>query len=372
MTLFALPDLGEGLQEAEIVSWHVNEGDRVVADQPLLAVETDKAVVDIPSPQPGRIARLLAKVGDRVEVGAPLVEFAEGAAPDAGSVVGSLDSAPAAPAPARAAAHAPALARGVRATPAVRALAYRLGVDLAAVTPTGPQGVVTQTDVERVAAAIDMDAAGMVELSGVRRAMAQRMARAHAEVVPATVTDVADIEAWADRHGEITVRLVRAIAAACTAEPSLNASFDGARLARRLNDHIDLGIATDTPEGLFVPVLRDVANRTPADLRRGLDAMKADVHKRTIPPEHLRGQTITLSNFGMIGGRHAQMVVVPPQVAIVGAGRIHLQPVAGQGGVQAHRVLPVSLTFDHRAVAGGEAARFLATLIRDLEDPQPL
>ncbi len=376
MSLFTLPDLGEGLTEAEIVSWHVSEGDRVVADQPLLAVETDKAVVDVPAPRSGRIARLLAKPGDRVEVGVALVEFDEGPVQDAGSVVGSLDVAatPVASAVRRTAHPAHPVAPGVRAAPAVRALAQKLGVDLATVTPSGQHGLITHTDVERAAAAGgDLDAmANMVELSGVRRTMASRMARAHSEVVPASITDVADVEAWADAHGDVTIRLACAIAAACAAEPSLNASFDGAKLARRLNDRVDLGIATDTPDGLFVPVLRDVGRRSADDLRTGLAEMKRDVHDRTVPPEHLRGQTITLSNFGMIGGRHAQMVVVPPQVAIVGAGRIVAQPVAVGGEVKIHRLLPVSLTFDHRAVAGGEAARFLAVLIRNLEEGAPL
>ena len=379
MSLFTLPDLGEGLTEAEIVSWHVSEGDRVVADQPLLAVETDKAVVDVPAPRSGRIARLLAKPGDRVEVGAALVEFDEGPAQDAGSVVGSLEpvsapvTPPATPRVAHAARHAQPVAPGVRAAPAVRALAPKLGVDLATVIPSGQHGLITHTDVERAAAAGDAEAlADMVELSGVRRTMALRMARAHAEVVPASITDVADVEAWADHHSDVTIRLARAIAAACTAEPSLNASFDGAKLARRLNDRVDLGIATDTPDGRFVPVLRDVAGRSAEDLKAGLAAMKEDVHNRTIPPEHLRGQTITLSNFGMIGARHAQMVVVPPQVAIVGAGRMTAQPVVANGEVKIHRLLPVSLTFDHRAVAGGEAARFLAVLVRELEEGAPL
>jgi len=349
MSLFLLPDLGEGLQEAEIVAWHVGEGDRVVTDQPLVSVETDKAVVDIPAPHSGRIARLLAKAGQRVAVGAALVEFAELSAPDAGAVVGSLE--------------APAAAQrsGVRAAPAARSLAQRLGVDLAAVPGSGPHGLVTMADVERAAGG------GPSELSGVRRAMAQRMATAQAVVVPASIGEWADIDHWADRHRDITLRLARAIATACTAEPALNAFFDGDRLTRRLNARINLGIATDTPDGLIVPVLENVGDREPEDLRRGLDRLKADVHARKVPPEHLRGQTITLSNFGMMTGCFAQMVVVPPQVAIVGAGRLRAQPVAVDGQVVIRRRLPLSLTFDHRAVSGGEAARFLAALIADLE-----
>jgi pyruvate dehydrogenase E2 component (dihydrolipoamide acetyltransferase) len=136
-----------------------------------------------------------------------------------------------------------------------------------------------------------------------------------------------------------------------------------------LHDRIDLGIATDTADGLFVPVLRDVGNRDPADLRTGLDRMKADIEARTVPPEELRGATITLSNFGMLGGRFAALVVVPPQVAILGAGRIAAAVVAVDGAPAVHRVLPLSLTFDHRAVTGAEAARFLAAAAADLAQP---
>jgi len=351
MTLFHLPDLGEGLQEAEIVAWHVGEGDRVVTDQPLVSVETDKAVVDIPAPRSGRIARLLVKAGERVPVGAALVEFAEVAAPDAGAVVGSLEPPP----------PVTAARSGVKAAPAARALAQRLGVELAGITGSGPQGLVTMADVEKAAGG------HASELSGVRRAMAQRMATAQAVVVPAGIVDWADINHWADRHQDITVRLARAIAAACAAEPALNAAYDGDKLTRRLNARVNLGIATDTADGLLVPVLENVGGRDAEDLRRGLDLLKADVHARKVPPEHLRGQTITLSNFGMMAGCFAQMVVVPPQVAIIGAGRLRAEPVVVDGQVVIRRRLPISLTFDHRAVTGGEAARFLAALIADLE-----
>lgn len=195
------------------------------------------------------------------------------------------------------------------------------------------------------------------------------MARAHAEVVPATVTEEADIHGWTP-GSDTTLRLVRAIVAGCRAEPALNAWFLGMEQGRRLHDKVDLGIAMDTEEGLFVPVLRDVGARETADLRRGLERMKADVRARRVPPEELRGQTFTLSNFGMFGGRHAALVVLPPQVAILGAGRIAERAVAHRGQVAARRVLPLSLTFEHRAVMGGEASRFLAAVVADLEKPE--
>ena len=360
MSIFALPDLGEGLQEAELVSWHVSEGDHVVEDQPLVAVETEKAVVEIPSPQSGRIARLLAKAGDRVKVGAPLVEFVEGTPTDTGTVVGELTSggrleSPAAPAPA-----VPATARRVAAVPAVRALARERGVDLSELTGTGPGGAITRLDVERAAAS---SRGGGEPLRGVRRAMALNMARARAEIVPATLWDDVDIEAWWAPDADITLRMVRAIAVACAAEPVLNAWFDGQALTRQLLRRIDLNIAVDTADGLIVPVLRDIAGRGDPVLRRDLDALKAAAHDRTLAPADLQNPTITLSNFGMLAGRHAALVVVPPQVAIVGAGRIYPAAVPGNRNVCFHHFLPLSLTFDHRVVNGGEAARFLGAMM---------
>lgn len=365
MQQFLLPDLGEGLEEAEIVSWFVNEGDHVVADQPLVSVETDKAVVEVPSPFSGTIARLFGQKGDLVKVGAPLVEFAEGTAQDTGTIVGEIDRGQeqregAAPLE-------PARAGRAQVLPAIRALARKLDVDLNLVQGSGPGGTITRADVER--AARSLAEIGPAEpLKGMRRAMAQRMTVAHAEVVPATVTDEANVDAW-PRNEDVTIRLARAIAAACRAEPSLNAWYNSAAGERRLIKRIDLGIAVDLEGGLIVPVLRNVAERDATDLRAGLERMRADAAARSIPPEELRGATITLSNFGMIGGRFANLVVVPPQVAIIGAGRTEPRVVADGGQLAIKRMLPLSLSFDHRVVTGGEAARFLAALRTDLEKP---
>ena len=198
--------------------------------------------------------------------------------------------------------------------------------------------------------------------------MAINMARSHAEIVPATVSDEADIEAWPP-GSDITIRLVRAVVAGCAASPGLNAWYDGRTMERRLLKQIDLGLAVDSEDGLFVPVLSNVAARDAADLRRGVEAMKRDLRARSVPIAELRGQTITLSNFGMFAGRFAALVIVPPQVAILGAGRITKRPVVADGQLKEHRTLPLSLTFDHRAVTGGEAARFLKAAIEELERP---
>jgi 2-oxoisovalerate dehydrogenase E2 component (dihydrolipoyl transacylase) len=367
MKTFRLPDLGEGLQQAEVSEWHVRENDDVAVDQPLLSVETEKALVEIPSPRAGKIKRLLAKTGDLLPVGAALVEFADGAdeRPEAGTVVGRLDS-NAAPVRETGSAGDAAAPSRARAAPAVRALAQRLNVDLAIVTPSGPNDTITAKDVERVARILK-EVGPLEMLRGVRRAMARSMSQAHAEVAPVTVNDDADLHAWWGGDQVLMLRLIRAIAAGCKVEPGLNAWYDGKAVGRRVLEKIHLGVAVDTPDGLFVPVLRDIGNRTPDDLRSGLERLRRDVVARTIPPEELRGYTFILSNFGTFGGRYANPIVQPPTVAILGAGRVRDEVVAVDGKPAVHPILPLSLTIDHRAVTGGEATRFLSAVIADLQ-----
>jgi pyruvate dehydrogenase E2 component (dihydrolipoamide acetyltransferase) len=284
MKIFNLPDLGEGLQEAEIVQWHVKPGDDIAADATMVSVETDKAVVDIPAPFAGRVEKLFAAEGEVVRVGAPLIGFA-GEAADAGTVVGELE--PRAAAPMSAAAATP---MAVRATPAVRALARQLGVDLAAVTGTGPGGAITSADVRRAAQAAPPASGEALrgmrgegeELRGMRRAMAQRMAAAHAQVAAVTVFDDADVHAW-PRGTSVLVRLLRALVAACRAEPALNAWLEGAE-RRRVLAEIHVGIAVDTADGLIVPVLRDAQTLDSAALEREsralIDAARAHARAR--------------------------------------------------------------------------------------------
>ncbi|RPI40522.1 MAG: 2-oxo acid dehydrogenase subunit E2, partial [Betaproteobacteria bacterium] len=165
----------------------------------------------------------------------------------------------------------------------------------------------------------------------------------------------------------ILLRLIRALIAGVRAEPGLNAWFDSKTVGRHIIKKVDLGLAVDTPEGLFVPVLRNADALTPAELEAELARLIADTQARRVPPEELRGNTITLSNYGTIAGRYASPVVVPPTVAILGAGRVRDEVVARNRQPVVHRVLPLSLTFDHRCVTGGEAGRFLAAVISDLE-----
>lgn len=402
MKTFMLPDLGEGLPEAEIVSWHVGEGDDIKVDEPLVSVETAKAVVEVPSPYSGKVAKLYAGEGGIVETGGPLVDFdtgdgsgeaapvaqqevpeaegSEAVAEDSGTVVGNMPTSDAVVAETAIAGGSRRRGKGrVKATPATRALAKKMGIDLARVTASGRFGQVTAEDV-RNATATPAPAArpaaprapvvlGELEsLRGPRRAMSQSMALSRDQVAPCTLFDDADIHHWL-RRDDITVRVLRAIVAGCHAEPALNAFFDGESNSREIHERVDIAMAVDTSDGLIVPVVRDVANKSAAELRGDVNQIKVATRERTIAPADMRDYTIMLSNFGMMAGRYATPVVVPPAVAIIGTGGTRHDVVAVMGGVEVHKRIPLSLTFDHRCVTGGEACRFLAGVIADLEAP---
>ena len=399
MKTFHLPDLGEGLPEAEIVSWHVKEGDSVIVDQPMLSVETAKAIVEVPAPYTGTIAKLYAGDGDIVETGKPLVDIDTGesgaeaatapaesatddaepdetSAGDSGTVVGKVMVSDdlmvenAIPGGSR------RRSKGkVKSAPAVRALAKRLGVDLNTVTPTGKGGRVTADDVKNFTGATDAPAVatppvklppGTPEpLRGPRRAMAQSMTLSRNEVCACTIFDDADIHNWLPGQ-DITARILRGMKAGCQAEPGLNGFYDGSATSRQIESRIDVAIAVDTADGLIVPVVRNVEQKSAEQIRADLNVIKTKTRDRTVAPEDMRDFTITLSNFGMMAGRYATPVVVPPTIAILGSGGIQHDVVAVLGGVEVHRRIPLSLTFDHRCATGGEACRFLAAMFADL------
>lgn len=378
MTTFKLPDLGEGLAEAEILAWHVKVGDRVSVDQPMASVETAKAVVELPAPFSGVVTTLHAAAGDVVPTGAPLIDFDS----DAGTVVGNMPAtseeefvqAPV-DAPASNGVHRSGDA-GSRAVPVARALAKRLGVDLTTVPGTGRGGLITLDDVLQrahvptagpsLATLATRSGIAPAPLRGARRAMASAMSLARDQIALCTVCDDADIDAWTVR-GNYMVRLMRAMVAAWRVEPALNAWYDSADNSRLLLKHVDLGVAVDTPGGLLVPVLRHVENKSADELRAMLVAQKAAAHERSTAPEDLKDFTIMLSNFGTLAGRYGIPQVMPPAVAILGAGTVRRDAVVAGDQVVAHRCMPLSLSFDHRCVTGGEACRYLAAVIADLE-----
>jgi 2-oxoisovalerate dehydrogenase E2 component (dihydrolipoyl transacylase) len=394
MTTFNLPDLGEGLPEAEIVAWHVKEGDQVEVDQPMLSVETAKAVVDVPSPYTGRIVRIHAHAGDTVETGKPLVDFelAAGAKAPSSSTSGPQPPAPSPSGQGMVVGHMAtsdeefvdtAIAGGnrrsdrtrVRAAPAVRMLAKRLGVSLASCRATGRHGLVSVDDVlarsnlgtarPRTPSPAVPNLTETDRLRGARKAMSGSMSLSRDEIAMCTIFDDADIEVWKDR-GDITVRLIRAIVAGAKAEPGLNALFDPSGPSRKLMEQVHLAIAVDTPEGLIVPVLRDVGSRSAAELREALNGLKERTRARTVAADEMRDYTFTLSNFGTMAGRYATPLVVPPTVAILGSGKLQRDVVAGASAPEIHTRIPLSLTFDHRCITGGEACRFLGAVIADL------
>lgn len=206
------------------------------------------------------------------------------------------------------------------------------------------------------------------QLRGVRRNMARIMAAAHASVVPTTLCDDADIHAWLPGT-DITARLVRAIVVAAKTMPALNAWFDMENATRTLHSRVDIGIAVDTDDGLFVPVLRNADMLDANGIRAAVNRLRDQVMDRSIAGDELKGSTISLSNFGMFAGRYATPVIVPPSVAIIAAGRGRHQVVPVMGGIETHKIIPLSLTFDHRAATGGEAARFLKSMLDDLALP---
>jgi len=399
MTTFNLPDLGEGLPEAEIVTWHIKEGDSIKVDQPMVSVETAKAVVEVPSPYAGVVAKLHAQEGDIVATGAPLIDFSDGPA-----VADTAPPPPAAEVPpaqndsaATVVGNMPtggglieetAIAGGkgrrkkarVKATPSVRTEARRLGIDLSDVQATGRNGQVTSNDLAsftsntkssaRPPASREGMAPGRTDaLRGPRRAMAQSMARTRDEVAVCTIFDDADINDWINKR-DFTARMLRSIVAGCTAEPRLNGFFDAERLSHQIESRVDIAMAVDTEDGLIVPVIRNVEEKSLNELRTAVAAIKQATIDRTVSPQNMVNYTITLSNFGMLAGRYASPLMVPPTIAILGSGKLQHDVVAVMGGIEVHRRIPLSLSFDHRCVTGGDACRFLAAVIKDLEKPE--
>lgn len=394
---FRFPDVGEGIAEGEIVRWRVAVGDTVRADQTLVEVETDKAVVDIPSPRAGTVMRLAVGEGEKIQVGDILVVIGEDgdmeppSEPSAVSVsvVGALPATDTVlpPPPEMAVREASnGSPKRILAIPSVRQLARELGVDLAEVTPTGPRGRIRREDVLQAssapapvltpaAAAPPAERQGeetLQPLPALRRTIAEAMARAARTAVPITTTDEADVtelvalrqrgKAAAEVQGvNVTLLpfIMKAVVAALRRHPMLNATLDDDLRHLRLKHDCHLGIATDTPDGLIVPVIRHVDQKNILTLAQELQHLTALARERRIPLADLRGGTFTISNYGAIGGLFATPMLHLPQVAILGVGRLIEKPVVHEGEMAIRTMLPLSLTFDHRAMDGAHAQRFL-------------
>ena len=432
---FTLPDLGEGLTEAEIVAVLVREGDVIREDAPLLEVETDKAQVEIPSPVGGRVEKIHVTPGQTVKVGAVLVTFADNGAPAPSGAPARPAASPARLQPTAAAPAAPATPREtaapggpVAATPATRRLARELSVDLHAVRGSGPGGRILDADVRAAAgarapaaptearpqpatpavrdaapsgpakplAAIGLEPPplprfeqwGPVErapLSHLRRTIAERMTLS-ATLIPHVThfdrADITDLDAIITRNLEparargvtltLTAFLLKAAALALRAHPQFNASLDPAAGEMILKRYYHLGVAVATPRGLIVPVLRDVDGKPVLEVGRELGALAQRVRDGKATLEDLRGGTFTITNIGALGGTAAIPIINYPEVAILGVSRARQEAVVRQGQIVPRLMLPITLTFDHRVADGADGARFATEIVSLIEAPERL
>jgi pyruvate/2-oxoglutarate dehydrogenase complex dihydrolipoamide acyltransferase (E2) component len=345
---FKLPDLGEGLTEGEIARWLVSEGQEIAEDDPLVEVQTDKTTVEIPSPAGGKVARILVEEGAVVPVGTVLVVIGEDGAT-------AVEEQPRDEPPARRPERA-------RATPLVRRLAQELEVDLESVDGTGPQGRVTEEDV-RVAAGGGEREGRREPLRGVRRLVAEHMARAHREVPPVTWVEECDF-------GNVDLKRLVPLALKAVAEsleefPELNARLEGDEIVYL--DRYDLGVAVQTEQGLVVPVVRGCDGASPDELAQEVERLADAARAGTLKPEELRGSTFTVTSAGKLGGLLTTPIVNHPEVAILSIGRVAARPVVRDGEVVARPTGYISVTFDHRVVDGARAAEFGLAVIRRLE-----
>jgi len=413
---FKLPDLGEGIHEGEVLAVRVAVGQAVKEGDIILEVETDKAAVEIPSPTTGTVLEILVKAGDTVKVGQVLMTFsAPGEKP-------AVAPEPAAAGPEPAAAPAAGPRRGpVPASPATRRVARELGVDLARVTPSGAAGLVTAEDVRAFAAAgkavgapaaarpqpaADIPATtaapapelpdfakwGPVErvpFRSIRRATARQMSLAWSQIPHVNSQDYVDVtrlEVFRRRHKKeiealggrltLTVFALKAVTTALKSIPRINSSLDTTSGEMVLKKYYHIGVAVNTEEGLVVPVIRDVDNKSIKDLAVELHTLVQRAHARKIGLEEFQGGTFTITNAGALGGWTFSPIINHPQVAILGLGQGRLQPavVRGEKGlaIAARLIMPAVLCIDHRVLDGADAVNFLKLFKQIMEDPDEL
>ncbi len=376
---FVLPDLGEGITEGEIRKWLVKEGEAVDEHQTILEVETDKAIVEVPSPRKGRVLKINKDIGDVAKVGDLLMIIAESGEaveerPKSVSVVGVL----------------PEEGEEILATPSVRALAKDLGVKLDVVKGSGPGGSITRDDIidasEKAKKAEDVY--GVIEkipLRGLRRTIAKNLIQSQRTTAFVTGMDEADItDLWTLREREkkslqqkgihltFFPFFIKAVQHALTEHPLLNASVDEEKEEIITKKYYNMGIAVDTPDGLMVPVIKDVDKKTILELAKEIQELSVKARERKIKLEEMKGSTFTITNYGHFGGVFATPIINYPDVAILGTGKISEKPWVKDGQIVIRKILPLSLTFDHRVTDGVDSAKFLSKVIQYLEDPAML
>ncbi len=394
---FRFPDVGEGITEGEVVRWLVREGDEVKADQTLAEIETDKAVVEMPSPYAGTVLRLHFKEKDLIKVGEVLVTIGE-----KGEAVPAAGPAAAAPLPPRGAAAggAPAPPEGeVLATPAVRKLARDLAVDLASVRGSGPGGRITDDDVRaakekpvekkieiKVRSKYDLyGALERIPLRGVRRATAKHMRESLDKAAHVTHFDEANAAGLASLRDSMKAEaeakgiklsylpfIVKAVIEAIKLHPTLNASLDEEEGEIVVKKYYNIGIAVDVPDGLIVPVVKMADQKSVLDLAEEIQNLAKSARERKLDLADLKGGTFSITNVGVIGGYAATPIINYPEVAILATMKIEDRAKVENGAVVVRRTLPLCLSFDHRVIDGAEAARFTRDLVRFLEEPGKL
>jgi 2-oxoisovalerate dehydrogenase E2 component (dihydrolipoyl transacylase) len=407
-----MPDVGEGIAEAELVEWHVGIGDPVREDMIVAAVMTDKATVEIPSPASGTVTWLGGAVGDRIAVKAPLirieavwdepreavedVETAAGAIPQ----VASVAAAEVAPKPAIALEIASRQARHVAAkpadrplaSPAVRLRAMEAGIDLRQVKPTGPAGRITHEDLDRhiqqgeppPAANVDRKRTGVTEIkvTGLRRRIAERMSIAANRIPHITYVEEVDMTALEELRtklnqakggdaGKLTILpfLMKAIARAVEEHKLVNATFDDEKGVILQHEAVHIGIATQTPSGLMVPVVRHVEARTLGDCSAEVARVSQAARDGSATRDELTGSTITISSLGALGGLVSTPIINHPEVAIVGVNKLVVKPVWDGSQFVPRKCMNLSSSFDHRIVDGWDAARFIQRVKALMETP---
>jgi pyruvate dehydrogenase E2 component (dihydrolipoamide acetyltransferase) len=392
---FRFPDVGEGITEGEIVRWLVREGDEVKSDQTLAEIETDKAVVEMPSPYSGTVLKLHFKEKDLIKVGQVLVTIGE-----KGEAVPEGEAAPAGPAPARPAvlpSGAAVRAGEAQATPKVRALARELGVEIGAIQGTGPGGRVTEEDVRsakekpaekkpeiKIKAKYDLfGSLERIPLRGIRRATAKKMRESLDKAAHVTHCDEADAQALVTLREKMRPEaeaagikltylpfIVKALIEALKLHPTLNAVLDDEEEEIVVKKYYNIGIAVDVPDGLIVPVVKMADQKSVLDIAAEIQALAKAARERTLDLADLKGGTFSITNVGVIGGDFATPIINYPEAAILATMKIAERARVENGTVVVKRTLPLCLSFDHRIIDGAEAARFTRDLVRFLENPE--
>ena len=414
---FALPDLGENIESGDVIRILVDVGDHLAEDQTVIELETDKAVIEVPSSIDGTITEILVQQGDTIAVGQPILEVEAAEASAVEETSPAVEEAPPAPAPAEEPAPtsipqeqeatpvveeappAPAPTDGpVPAAPSTRRLAREIGVDIAQVQGSGPGGRISIDDVKAHSKKLhaargaipttplpDFSQWGAVErqpMTKVREITAERLAQAWATIPQVTQFDKADItslEKWRAEYGKKaeaaggkltpTAILIKVLGIALKVFPQFNASIDIAQREVVYKRYFHIGIAVDTPHGLLVPVVRDVDQKNIIELAVELSELAQKTRERKIGPADMQGGSMTISNVGTMGGTAFTPIVNPPEVAILGVARSQVEPAYIDGQFQPRTFLPLSLSYDHRLIDGADGARFLRWVCTALEDP---